>query len=84
MRWPTCPWWRCSLLLLTDDLSWYWWHRASHSSLLWPLHRAHHTATYMSIRVTYRNNLFYYLMMPGLWFGGIAKIPASAWSTAST
>ena len=40
--------------------------------LLWPLHRAHHSATYMSIRVTYRNNLFYYLLMPGLWFGGLA------------
>ena len=53
------PWWAMfGLLLLTDDLSQYWWHRASHSPLLWPLHRAHHTATYMSIRVTYRNNLF--------------------------
>jgi sterol desaturase/sphingolipid hydroxylase (fatty acid hydroxylase superfamily) len=25
----------------------------------------------MSIRVTYRNNFFYYLMMPGLWAGGV-------------
>ena len=24
----------------------------------------------MSIRVTFRNNFFYYLMMPGLWFAG--------------
>jgi sterol desaturase/sphingolipid hydroxylase (fatty acid hydroxylase superfamily) len=35
------------------------------------LHRAHHTAHYMSIRVTYRNNFFYYLMMPGLWISGV-------------
>jgi len=67
------PWWAMAgILLLVDDMTQYWWHRASHSPLLWPLHRAHHSATYMSIRVTYRNNLFYYLMMPGLWFGGLA------------
>lgn len=67
------PWWAMTgLLLLGDDLPQYWWHRISHSPLMWPLHRAHHTATYMSIRMTYRNNLFYYLMMPGLWIAGIA------------
>ena len=46
------------LLLLVDDLTQYWWHRLSHSPLLWPLHRAHHSAEYMSIRVTFRNNFF--------------------------
>lgn len=55
------------LLLVGDDLTQYWWHRASHSPLLWPLHRAHHSAPYMGIRVVYRNNFFYYAMMPGLW-----------------
>jgi sterol desaturase/sphingolipid hydroxylase (fatty acid hydroxylase superfamily) len=25
----------------------------------------------MSIRITYRNNFFYYLMMPGLWISGV-------------
>jgi sterol desaturase/sphingolipid hydroxylase (fatty acid hydroxylase superfamily) len=25
----------------------------------------------MSIRITYRNNFFYYLMMPGLWIAGV-------------
>jgi sterol desaturase/sphingolipid hydroxylase (fatty acid hydroxylase superfamily) len=49
----------------------YWWHRLSHTPLLWPLHRAHHTAHYMSIRITYRNNFFYYAMMPGLWVSGV-------------
>ncbi|MGH8051689.1 MAG: sterol desaturase family protein [Arenimonas sp.] len=66
------PWWGMTLILLVgDDMTQYWWHRASHSPWLWPLHRAHHTAPYMSIRVTYRNNFFYYLMMPGLWIGGV-------------
>jgi sterol desaturase/sphingolipid hydroxylase (fatty acid hydroxylase superfamily) len=65
------PWWAMvGLLILVDDLTQYWWHRLSHSPLLWPLHRAHHSAEYMSIRVTFRNNFFYYLMMPGLWFAG--------------
>ena len=65
------PWWAMvGILILADDLTQYWWHRLSHSPLLWPLHRAHHSAEYMSIRVTFRNNFFYYLMMPGLWFAG--------------
>ena len=65
------PWWAMvGILIVCDDLTQYWWHRLSHSPLLWPLHRAHHSAAYMSIRITYRNNFFYYLMMPGLWFAG--------------
>ena len=65
------PWWAMvGMLLVLDDLSQYWWHRLSHTTFLWPLHRAHHSAQYMSIRVTFRNNFFYYLMMPGLWFAG--------------
>jgi sterol desaturase/sphingolipid hydroxylase (fatty acid hydroxylase superfamily) len=64
-HWPA--WAMVGLLLLADDLTQYWWHRASHSPLLWPLHRAHHSAPYMSVRVVYRNNFFYYAMMPGLW-----------------
>jgi sterol desaturase/sphingolipid hydroxylase (fatty acid hydroxylase superfamily) len=67
------PWWAMvGILLVADDMTQYWWHRISHSPLLWPLHRAHHTASYMSIRVTYRNNFFYYLLMPGLWLAGFA------------
>lgn len=70
--WASLPWWSMvGILLVADDFTQYLWHRASHSPLLWPLHRAHHTATYMSIRITYRNNFFYYLMMPGLWIAGI-------------
>ena len=66
------PWWgMLGLLLIFDDMTQYWWHRLSHSPLLWPLHRAHHSGQYMSIRVTYRNNFFYYLLMPGLWLSGL-------------
>jgi sterol desaturase/sphingolipid hydroxylase (fatty acid hydroxylase superfamily) len=70
--WADWPWWAMvGVLLVCDDMTQYWWHRVSHSPLLWPLHRAHHSAEYMSIRVTYRNNFFYYLMMPGLWLAGV-------------
>ncbi len=70
--WAGLPWWAMvGILLLADDMTQYWWHRLSHTPLLWPLHRAHHSAQYMSIRITYRNNFFYYLMMPGLWLAGV-------------
>lgn len=59
------------LFLVFDDLVQYWWHRLSHSvSWLYKLHRPHHNAEYMSVRMVYRNNLFYYLFMPSLWFSG--------------
>jgi sterol desaturase/sphingolipid hydroxylase (fatty acid hydroxylase superfamily) len=70
--WAALPWWAMiGVLLVADDMTQYWWHRISHTPLLWPLHRAHHSAKYMSIRVTYRNNFFYYMMMPGLWLAGV-------------
>jgi sterol desaturase/sphingolipid hydroxylase (fatty acid hydroxylase superfamily) len=66
------PWWAMvGILLVGDDLTQYGWHRISHTPVLWPLHRAHHSAHYMSMRMTYRNNFFYYLMMPGIWVSGV-------------
>jgi sterol desaturase/sphingolipid hydroxylase (fatty acid hydroxylase superfamily) len=64
-------WQMLVLLLLFDDMAQYWWHRASHTPLLWPLHRAHHSAPYMSVRIVYRNNFFYYAMMPSLWLSAV-------------
>ncbi len=70
--WANLPWWAMAVILMVgDDMTQYWWHRVSHTPLLWPLHRAHHTAHYMSIRITYRNNFFYYLLLPGLWVSGV-------------
>lgn len=58
-----------ALFLIFDDMMQYWLHRASHSfEWLYNLHRAHHNARYMSIRLVYRNNIFYYLLMPSIWF----------------
>lgn len=60
-----------ALFLIFDDMVQYWWHRASHSThWLYNLHRAHHNANYMSIRLVYRNNIIYYALMPNLWLSG--------------
>ncbi|AQA19240.1 fatty acid hydroxylase [Halioglobus japonicus] len=60
-----------ALFLVFDDMMQYWWHRLSHTvPWLYNLHRPHHNAEYLSVRVVYRNNIFYYAMMPGLWFSG--------------
>jgi len=66
------PWWLMFVtFLLADDLTQYGWHRLSHTvPWLYGLHRAHHSAEYMSIRIVYRNNILYYAMMPGLWLSG--------------
>ena len=68
------PWAMVGVLLLADDLTQYGWHRLSHSSWLYPLHRPT-SAPYLSVRVVYRNNLIYYALMPGLWLTG----PLLAW-----
>jgi len=66
------PAWSMFLILfVADDLTQYWWHRLSHTSWMWPFHRAHHSAAYMSVRVVYRNNFFYYAAMPGIWISSI-------------
>ena len=68
------------LFLLFDDLTQYWWHRLSHTiPWLYKLHRPHHNAEYMSVRIVYRNNLFYYMLMPGLWFSGVLIYLGGGW-----
>jgi sterol desaturase/sphingolipid hydroxylase (fatty acid hydroxylase superfamily) len=85
--WAHWPWWAMlAVLLVADDMTQYWWHRANHAvPWLFHLHRAHHSANYMSVRMTFRNNVFYYWLMPGLWlsallifcgFGGVYAIYA--------
>lgn len=72
-----------ALLLVFDDMMQYWWHRASHTfPWLYNLHRSHHNQEYLSVRVVYRNNLFYYAMMPGLWFSGILIYMGLGWPYA--
>lgn len=75
------PFWAGFLLfLLFDDMMQYLWHRTSHSvSWLYDLHRAHHNARYMSVRLVYRNNLFYYAMMPSIWLSAVLIYLGLGW-----
>lgn len=76
--WPI--WSVILLFLIFDDMTQYWWHRMSHSvPWIYKLHRPHHNAQYLSIRIVYRNNLFYYLLMPGLWFSGALIYLGGGW-----
>lgn len=66
--------------LIFDDMAQYWWHRASHTYRpLYNLHRAHHNGKYMSVRIVYRNNIFYYLMMPSIWLSGVMVFLGFGW-----
>lgn len=68
------------LFLVFEDMMQYWWHRASHSfGWLYNLHRAHHNARYMSVRLVYRNNIIYYAMMPGIWLAAILVYLGLGW-----
>ncbi|MGE5953156.1 MAG: sterol desaturase family protein [Qipengyuania vulgaris] len=68
------------LFLILDDMMQYWWHRAAHTfPWLYNLHRRHHNARYMSVRLVYRNNLFYYMMMPGIWLSGLLIYLGLGW-----
>ena len=75
------PWWAVlALFLVFDDMTQYWWHRYTHRTpWLYNLHRPHHQAEYLSVRIVYRNGIFYYLMMPGLWFTGALLYLGGAW-----
>lgn len=77
VAWPL--WAMILTLLLADDLTQYLWHRFSHTSWMWPFHRAHHAAAYMGVRVVYRNNFFYYLFMPGIWASGVLVYLGFGW-----
>jgi len=79
--WAHWAWWQMALtLLVADDMTQYWWHRLSHTSWMWPFHRAHHAGAYMGVRVVYRNNFFYYAAMPGLWLSAILVYLGFGWT----
>ncbi|MBN8805984.1 MAG: fatty acid hydroxylase [Sphingopyxis sp. 65-8] len=75
------PWYAAlALFLVFEDMMQYWWHRASHGTAwLYNLHRAHHNARYMSVRLVYRNNIIYYAMMPSIWFAGVLVYLGLGW-----
>jgi sterol desaturase/sphingolipid hydroxylase (fatty acid hydroxylase superfamily)/CDGSH-type Zn-finger protein len=60
------------VFVLGDDFMQYWYHRFAHEhKWLWKWHRAHHTATELGLLVSYRQSIYYYMLMPNIWWMGI-------------
>ncbi|MCB2059144.1 MAG: sterol desaturase family protein [Novosphingobium sp.] len=64
-------------VMLFGEFFFYWVHRYAHQtskskSLLWMLHRTHHSARYMNVAVWMRLNLFWYVVIPNAWSMGLA------------
>jgi sterol desaturase/sphingolipid hydroxylase (fatty acid hydroxylase superfamily)/CDGSH-type Zn-finger protein len=65
-------WLSLVIFVLIDDCSQYWYHRSSHEyKWLWKWHRPHHTATEMGFLVSYRQAVYFYMLMPNVWWLGI-------------
>lgn len=78
--WFGLPFWvNLLIFLLVDDFLQYWYHRLAHEhKWLWKMHRAHHTATEMGLLVSYRQAVYYYMMMPNIYWLGIYTFYGSA------
>ena len=66
-------------LMLVTDFCFYWGHRWAHAGQsnprlrwLWRLHHTHHSAEYMSILLTVRQNIFWIFVVPTTWVLGFA------------
>lgn len=71
--WGELPLWLAlPLVMLSSEFVFYWVHRWAHQgvktrSLLWMIHRTHHSATYMNVSVYMRLNIFWYVLIPNVW-----------------
>lgn len=65
-------WLNVVIYVLIDDVMQYWYHRSSHEyKWLWKWHRPHHTAQEMGLLVSYREAMWFYVLMPNIWWAGI-------------
>lgn len=70
-------WLALPLVLLVNEFFFYWVHRLAHRSsknrsLLWMIHRTHHSAQYMNVTVWMRLNVFWYFIIPNAWTMSLA------------
>ncbi|RZI76914.1 MAG: sterol desaturase family protein [Pseudomonas sp.] len=70
--WASLP-----LVVVVTEFCFYWGHRWAHEgvknrSLLWMLHRTHHSASYMNVAVWMRVNVFWSVVVPTAWTIGLA------------
>jgi sterol desaturase/sphingolipid hydroxylase (fatty acid hydroxylase superfamily)/CDGSH-type Zn-finger protein len=60
------------VFMFSDDFLQYWYHRKAHEiKWLWKWHRAHHTAEEMGLLVSYRQAIWYFVLMPNIWLMGV-------------
>lgn len=53
-------WWAVFIIAIADDLTQYWYHRLHHQlRWLWRFHRTHHSAPYMGMAMSSRQNVIY-------------------------
>jgi sterol desaturase/sphingolipid hydroxylase (fatty acid hydroxylase superfamily)/CDGSH-type Zn-finger protein len=65
-------WLSLMVFLLVDDVSQYWFHRLAHEhKWLWKWHRPHHAATEMGFLVSYREAIWYFMLIPNVYWLGI-------------
>lgn len=69
-------WLALPLVAIANEFCFYWVHRWAHNSskdrsLLWMIHRTHHSATYMNVAVWMRLNLWWYFIIPTAWVMGL-------------
>lgn len=69
-------WWSISLLFISIEFCYYWYHRAAHQiRWLWATHAVHHSVQYFNLSAAYRlgwtgwlsGNMFFF--MPLTWLG---------------
>lgn len=70
-------WLALPIVMLVSEFCFYWIHRWAHQgsktrSLLWMVHRTHHSATYMNVSVWMRLNVFWYVIIPNAWTMSLA------------
>lgn len=75
--WPLLPSF-LGVFVLTE-FAFYWAHRLSHEAKkggrfqwFWKLHRTHHSAKFLNVGVTMRQNIFWSFVVPTSWIIGIA------------
>ena len=70
-------WVALPFVMLFAEFVFYWAHRWAHEgsknrTLLWMIHRTHHSATYMNVTVSMRLNIFWYVIIPNAYTMSLA------------
>ncbi|HEU4978022.1 MAG TPA: sterol desaturase family protein [Solirubrobacteraceae bacterium] len=87
LRLHASDWWVWPLLVLADDVSYYWFHRISHESrVFWASHVVHHSSRHYNLSTALRQTwvpmtyLPFWLWLPVLGFAPWMVLLAQSWS----